>query len=727
MKQFCAWLMLLLWPSALLASEQYPSIRAMGLCYNNGAYTTAQADTVGRRYDIFVLGQDAFKGGDPSIYVNLINAIDSANDTTSSDKLIFVYNSTDISFNITDTTDGAIVLSGVNRAGAGERDSLLGYLGAAITVNPNGWENVTVTSGFPHNMFFHTESTWTSGSFSYTRDAWTTTNDQTKIRSQMFTWNGGRNRYWPNFTDADTRVAQIRFNKEALSAHLNSTTVYADGIWWDNCAFSMSHEHRTTDNPQSKTHEFPDSVTHVLKATGTGHYKPSVDDPTDSVTGVRYWWVDGQIKMLDESDDTLGNSANWHPTGRKVQQIINIGEQWLNPNDNNGTYSYSDDYVWRDTLQNTNDFCDYVYYEHTPNVARGGFVMRPGPTDGQTAIDSSDWQGGINPYRFWKQDSTGMVNSVNTIYHPGYPYQAVYKPYGVSNRLYSDLCLYYLIRNDSTYWKTHGYNTQWNVEGGTGAGGTSDSVYHIDAYTYNFANTFPLTTPPYPYATSVDAPQCSTWVNTHYGAHKDLETAVGKAGADNWIVWRRDFANGNFVVVRPLHQNDATGTATPAFNLSPSGATSYQQIQADGTLGSSVTTTTLRAGEGKMFTPAAGATNEPPAVQLSVLNSRDSLCIDTSYGNVLSFNAFDNDGTIDSVRIYAKNAANADTIIYQSDATFFGFVAFVAKDAQASNFFRIFAKDNDGDTTTLSTGTVKTVDCSVSPPASQGRKVGALK
>ncbi len=713
----------------VIASEKYPSIRAFGLFYNNSTYSKAQADTIGSRFDMIVLGGDGFRAGASTYYKDMVDSWVAA-DTNAIGKLLFGYNSTDISFRITDTTAGAIVIAGINRAQSGERDSLLIHLGASITVNADGFSDVTVTSGFPHELFFHTDSIWTSGSFGYTRQAFVATNDLTKIRSQMFTWAGSRTRYYLNFTDAGSRSAQINFDKFVLGSFAGGGARYFDGIWRDNCAFAQQNEHRSTDNPQSKTREFPDSVTHMIRADATvpGHYTPNPDDPADSVSGARYFWVESQLKMLKEARDTLRNSSAWHPTGRKQRQILNLGGQWIQPEDNNGVFSFKGDFVWRDTLYNSDEFASYVYLEHTPNIAVGGNAgtMNPGPTDGQASIDSSDWQGGSSPYWYFQIDSTGKSNNVVTIYHPGFPYSTAYKPYGISNRLYSDMCFYYLVRNDSTYLKTHAYNAMMNLEGGTGvAPGTSDSTQHVDAYTFNFSATYPVDSFPYPYATSVIGTECSTWTNSHGGAHKDLVTEVGKAGSDNWIVWRRDMPNGNIVLVRPKHTNDAFSIATPAFAL----GASFQQIQEDGTLAAASSTTTLRAAEGKIFTPAAGAANDPPAIGLVIINDRDSLCLDTAYSPVLQFNGIDNDGTIDTVRVYYKNGAGADTLIFTDapgTSTVLGNVSFTPLQANATAFFRYVARDNDGDTTSISSSIVKAVDCSVTPSTSKGRKAGVL-
>ncbi len=534
--------------------DSTPSIRSFGLFYNSGPYTAAQATTMGYRYDMAVFGADAYT---TTYYADMINAMR----TNNPNSVILVYNSTDL---------GKINNS---KSNAYEWDSLLSYANGA----------------YPHRIFYHSLDSQRLG-IGNNPDLFIPglLNDPDSTKSEIGRFIGWDFRRHLNFADDSARAWQARFNKSLLSQVVGGSSRYSDGIWWDNCAVSQSLQAQNL---------APTSVVVELSSRSWYYdqsWLPSVERPNDDTTGTRIRFEQGLLPMLKSSVDTFKNSPNWHPTGKQMYNATNWAEvrfdvQWS-------------PFMWRPQMYDR-AYTKYAYMEHTPNALKPAAFLGPGAANSVNSISTYFWSS-KGPIAYFSHDTLATNNGVCVIYHPGFPYTSQYKPYGVSNRLYSDMALYYLIRTDSTYWKIHGYNAQANVGGGTGiAPGTSDSVMWVPAYSYDFSPVFPMDSVPYAYATSVPCTDCDA---------RATQQNLGKDGfGQNWVVFRRNLPNGNMVLhraVQPGGSVTGNSSVSPAIPLGGQ----YRKLNIDGSLGPVVTSTTLRNGEGAAFVFNGSINNTAP-------------------------------------------------------------------------------------------------------------------
>ena len=540
--------------TGLCQVDSTPSIRAFGLFYNNATYTAAQAQTMAYRYDMAALGSDAFV---IDYYANMVVKARE----TKPNFVILIYNSTD--------------MAKVNnsRSTSFEWDSLLAYSGGT----------------YPNRIFFHSLDSQTLG-IGNDPDIIIPglLNDPDSSRSEIGRFIGVTTRRHLNFADDSARAWQVRFNKSQLSHVIPGTNQYADGIWWDNCAVAQSIQASNV-APTSVVVELHNRPWYYDQA-----WLPSRERPNDETTGTRIRFEEGLLPMLKSSVDTFNNSPNWHPTGRKMYQATNWAEvrfdvEWS-------------PFMWRPEMYDIN-YTKYAYMEHTPNALKPGVFLGPGIANSATSLSTNYWSA-KGPLAYFAHDTLATKQGVCVIYHPGFPYVSQYKPYGISNRLYSDMSLYYLMRTDSTYWKIHAYNAQMNVGGGTGiAPGTSDSVMWVGAYAYDFSPSFPIDSVPYAYATSVPCTDCDA---------RAQQQNLGKDGfGQNWVVFRRNLPNGNMVLhrsVQPGGSVTGNSSVTPSIPLGGE----YRKLNIDGTLGPVVTTTTLRNGEGAAFVFNGSINNTPP-------------------------------------------------------------------------------------------------------------------
>ncbi|MBN4076394.1 hypothetical protein JYT16_01615 [Gemmatimonas aurantiaca] len=531
--------------------DSTPSIRAFGLYYIGGTYTDAQAVTMAHRYDMVALDGDGFVN---DFYARQVNALRSIKPNS----IILIYNSTDL---------GKINNS---KSNSYEWDSLRVYAG-----------------GYPHDIFMHyTDSQKMSIGNDTTLPGLNNDPDSSKSEAGWFI--GYTNRRHLDFSSAKARSWQIRFNKSGLLHTIPGTSEWADGIWWDNGSVDISQSVRSTDVPFSGIAELSG-----LRWIYGQAWAPSAEFPNDDTTGTRLRW-EFLMEMLREHYDTLKNSVNWHPQGKRQSHAINYAEvrfdlDW-------GPYN------WRTKMYDSN-YTKYAYMEHTPNALKPAVFLSPGASNSSTSISTNFW-GAKGPISYFDHDVIAQEQGVCVIYHPGFPYSTTYKPYGVANRLYSDLALYYVIRTDSTYWKIHGYNAQTNVGGGTGiAPGTSDSVLWVGAYAYDFSSGFPVDSTPYAYASSVPCTDCDSRLS---------QANLGKDGVgQNWVVFRRNMPNGNMAMHRAVPGNGtATGNTTYTPDIPLGGE--YYKLQIDGTLGPIITTDKFRNGEGGVYVFAGSINNTAP-------------------------------------------------------------------------------------------------------------------
>lgn len=545
-------LVLALFGGATAQTDNTPSVRAFGLLYNSGAYTAAQAGTMASRYDMVAFGADAYT---TTYYVNMIDSLR----TQKPGAVVLIYNSTDLNKVNNSTTT------------ANEWDSLQAYAG-----------------GYPNRIFYHSldQQALTLGANVLLPGV---QNNSDSSLSENARFIGVDYRRHLNYGDPLTRQWQIRFNTSLLSNPVKGSSRYADGIWWDNCAPSQSLQQRSSESPSSVMVELDNKAWHYDQA-----WLPSKERPSEPISALRLRFEDHLLPMLKQQMDTFRTSPSWHPEGRRLSHATNWAEvrfdvEWSG-------------YHWRSQMYDSN-YTKYAYMEHTPNPLKAGLFLGPGASNSASTISTYYWSA-KGPISYFAHDTLAMNQGVCVVYHPGFPYTGQYKPYGVANRLYSDLALYYVMRTDSTYWKIHAYNGQSNVGGGTGiAPGTSDSVMWVGAYAYDFSPSFPKDSIPFAYASSVPCTDCDSRMQ-HDG--------LGKDGAgQNWVVFRRNMPNGNIALHRSVPGNGTTtGSSTYTPDVPLGGQ--YRKVQIDGSLGPIVTSDRFRNGEGGIYVFSGSVGNTAP-------------------------------------------------------------------------------------------------------------------
>lgn len=530
--------------------DSTPSIRAFGLYYNGGLYSAAQAQTMAYRYDMVVLGADAWA---TTYYGDMINSLKSVKPNA----VVLVYNSTDL---------GKVNNS---KSTAYEWDSLRSYAG-----------------GYPHQIFYHSldQQALTLGTQPDIILPGLLNNSDSSL-SENGRFIGYEYRRHLNFGDAQTRAWQVRFNKSTLSTQIGGTSYYADGTWWDNCAVSQSLQQRQSESPTSVIVELGN-----LSWPYDQSWFPAAEQPNQPLSATRARFEQDMLPMLRDNLTAMKNGASWHPTGKPLAHATNWAEvrfdvEWS-------------PYYWRTQMYDST-YTKYAYMEHTPNPLKPAVFLSPGASNSASSISTSYW-GAKGPIAYFSHDTLATKQGVCVIYHPGFPYTSQYKPYGVQNRLYSDIAVYYLIRTDSTYFKIHSYNTQNNIAPSAG-----DSVMWIGAYAYDISPSFPMDSIPFAYASSVSCTDCDGRMQ-HDGLGKD---GVGQ----NWVVFRRNLPNGNMVMHRAVPAGGTTtgnSTYTPDIPLGGQ----YHKLQIDGLLGPEISSDKFRNGEGGVYVFAGSINNTPPSV-----------------------------------------------------------------------------------------------------------------
>lgn len=233
---------------------------------------------------------------------------------------------------------------------------------------------------------------------------------------------------------------------------------------------------------------------------------------------------------------------------------------------------------------------DFAFWELDFKLTKNG---PPNLLSDGLASSGTQWTSGEgdthSPIFYWERDSMVYANGGASWWWPRFTDP---RPYGVQNWHYSNLAVYYMLRSPVD-WIAPNQNTTISA---ALLGTVNDTLDWCPAYTFNFGDTAEFTTVgsarrPFKMVGSV---QCLDCIDT-VGLGKD---ELG----ENWLLFAKDFPNGNKVIIRPSHSG-TSGFGTDSTNYTAVfqlGGT-FTKLLPNGTQTGNITEDSLRSGEGGIY------------------------------------------------------------------------------------------------------------------------------
>jgi hypothetical protein len=234
-----------------------------------------------------------------------------------------------------------------------------------------------------------------------------------------------------------------------------------------------------------------------------------------------------------------------------------------------------------------------------------------------SGADACVWEYGFNPVNspnnsIWRLENIYTHDSIASLNGATYFWISIPSTDYATKRqsIYNNLCFYYVARTDSTWMAI--YPTPGNAYGAFYNPGY-DTLSWVPAMGYN------LGTPIAHYQLAAS------------GSSPDRTGATYK-------VWVRDYQGGR-VYTRPRDDIDASAWGSASTPVTVNLGGTYQQLNADGTLGSVITTLSLHGAEGAIVIPVTtGACATPPSIptlsspadSAAVASRTPSLCVNNS-------------------------------------------------------------------------------------------------